>query len=115
MNDGFTYVGIGKRAATDHQLAKLTAALVAAGLLCPMSSPPPDTATLQRLVERNGKLEARNAELEKQVKSLKGEVEIAKVSTARAFPNTSRRLTVRLKAVEKDALEMKNPPRSRQV
>lgn len=57
------------------RLAKLTAALVVAGLALPAipALAAPDAATLQKLVERMEKLEARNADLEKQVKSLKGD------------------------------------------
>jgi high affinity Mn2+ porin len=89
------------------KLAKLTAALVAAGLALPVIAAP-DTATLQKLVERMEKLEARNAELEKQVKSLQGESEeIAKGLDSPRLSQYEPELTVRLKAVEKDALEMK--------
>jgi len=54
------------------------------------------------------KLEARNAELEKQVKSLKTESEeIAKGLDSPRLSENEPELTVRLKAVEKDTLEMK--------
>lgn len=89
------------------QLAKLTAALVAAGLAMPVLAAP-DAATLQKLIERMEKLEARNTELEKEVKALKGESD--KVAQALESPRLSEdepELTVRLKAVEKDALNMK--------
>ena len=89
------------------QLAKLTAALVAAGLAMPVLAAP-DAATLQKLIERMEKLEARNSELEKQVKALKGEND--KVAQGLESPRLSEdepELTVRLKAVEKDALNMK--------
>jgi len=90
------------------KLAKLTAALVAAGLALPVFAAAPDAATLQKLVERMEKLEARNAELEKQVKSLKGESEeVAKGLDSPRLSQYEPELTVRLKAVEKDALEMK--------
>lgn len=88
-------------------LAKLTAALVAAGLALPALATP-DAATLQKLVERMEKLEARNAELEKEVKSLKGEND--KIAQGLESPRLSENepeLTVRLKAVEKDALNQK--------
>lgn len=89
------------------KLAKLTAALVAAGLALPAIAAP-DAATLQKLVERMEKLEARNAELEKQVKLLQGESEeIAKGLESPRLSQYEPELTVRLKAVEKDALEMK--------
>jgi len=89
------------------QLAKLTAALVAAGLAMPVLAAP-DAATLQKLIERMEKLEARNTELEKEVKALKGESD--KVAQGLESPRLSEdepELTVRLKAVEKDALNMK--------
>lgn len=100
------------------RLAKLTAALVAAGLALPALAAP-DAATLQKLLERMEKLEARNAELEKklearntdlekQVKELKGESEaIAQGLDSPRLSQYEPELTVRLKAVEKDALEMK--------
>ncbi|WP_265949238.1 carbohydrate porin [Dechloromonas sp. A34] len=89
------------------RLAKLTAALVVAGLALPAFAAP-DASTLQKLVERMEKLEARNAELEKQVKVLKGESEeIAKGLDSPRLSQYEPELTVRLKAVEKDALEMK--------
>jgi cell division protein FtsB len=73
------------------KLAKMTAALAVAGLALPALAAGPDTATLQKLLERMEKLEARNAELEKEVKALKGK---AKTSPrgwkARVSPNTSR-------------------------
>ena len=90
------------------RLAKITAALVVAGLALPAQAAGPDAATLQKLVERMEKLEARNADLEKQVKSLKGESdEIAKGLDSPRLSETEPELTVRLKAVEKDALGMK--------
>lgn len=86
---------------------RLTAALVAAGLALPVFAAP-DAATLEKLVARLDKLEARNAELEKEVKSLKGEsLEIAKGLESPRLTETEPDLTVRLKAVEKDALNMK--------
>ncbi len=90
------------------KLAKITAALVVAGLALPALAAGPDAATLQKLVERMEKLEARNADLEKQVKSLKGENEaIAKGLDSPRLSESEPELTVRLKAVEKDALGMK--------
>lgn len=89
------------------QLAKLTAALVAAGLALPALAAS-DAAMLQKLMERMEKLESRNAELEKEVKALKGEN--TKVAQALDSPRLSEdepELTVRLKAVEKDQLNMK--------
>ncbi|MBU1365782.1 MAG: carbohydrate porin [Gammaproteobacteria bacterium] len=89
------------------KLAKITAALVVAGLALPALAAS-DAATLQKLMERMEKLEARNAELEKQVKSLKSESEeIAKGLDSPRLSENEPELTVRLKAVEKDALEMK--------
>lgn len=89
------------------QLAKLTAALVAAGLALPALAAS-DSATLQKLIERMEKLEARNSELEKEVKSLKGENDkIAQGLDSPRLSDSEPELTVRLKAVEKDALNMK--------
>lgn len=91
--------------------ARLTAALVAAGLALPALAAP-DSATLQKLLERMEKLEARNAELEKKVKTLEGESEeIAKGLDSPRLSQYEPELTVRLKAVEKDALEMKKAAR----
>jgi hypothetical protein len=90
------------------RLDKITAALVVAGLALPVLAAGPDDATLQKLVERMEKLEARNAELEKEVKALKGESEeIAKGLESPRLSENEPELTVRLKGAEKDALEMK--------
>ena len=90
------------------RLSKLTAALVAAGLALPAFAASSDAATLQKLLERMEKLEARNAELEKEVKSLKTEsAEIAKGLDSPRLSENEPELTVRLKATEKDVLEMK--------
>lgn len=67
---------------------------------------------LARLAARLEKLEARNAELEKEVRQLKQEND--KVTAALDSPRLSEdepELTVRLKAVEKDALNMKKAAR----
>ena len=89
------------------RLSKLTAALVAAGLALPAFAAS-DAATLQQLLERMEKLEARNAELEKEVKALKSEsAEIAKGLDSPRLSENEPELTVRLKATEKDVLEMK--------
>ena len=89
------------------KLAKLTAALLAAGLAMPALATP-DAATLEKLAARLEKLEARNAELEKEVKALKGESqEIAKGLDSPRLSENEPDLTVRLKAVEKDQLNMK--------
>ncbi len=89
-------------------LTKLTAALVAAGLALPALAGPKEAELLEKLAARLEKLEARNADLEKQVKELKGESDA--VAAGLDSPRMSQyepELTVRLKAVEKDALEMK--------
>ena len=101
------------------KLAKITAALVAAGLAVPALAGPKEIELLEKLTARLEKLEARNAELEKklearnsgleqQVKTLKDESDA--VAAGLDSPRLSQyepELTVRLKAVEKDALEMK--------
>src|SRR5574343_344651 len=101
------------------KLAKITAALVAAGLALPALAGPKEIELLEKLTARLEKLEARNAELEKklesrnsgleqQVKTLKDESDA--VAAGLDSPRLSQyepELTVRLKAVEKDALEMK--------
>jgi aryl carrier-like protein len=105
------------------KLAKITAALVAAGLALPALAGPKEIELLQKLTSRLEKLEARNAELEKklearnsgleqQVKTLKDESNA--VAAGLDSPRLSQyepELTVRLKAVEKDALEMKKAAR----
>lgn len=89
------------------KLAKITAALVAAGLALPALAAT-DAAILEKLAARLEKLEARNAELEKEVKSLKNEsAEIAKGLDSPRLSESEPDLTVRLKAVEKDQLNMK--------
>ncbi|MCG2579101.1 carbohydrate porin [Dechloromonas sp. XY25] len=89
------------------QLAKLTAALVAAGLALPALAAS-DSAMLQKLMERMERLEARNAELEKEVKELKGEnTKVAQSLDSPRLSEDEPELTVRLKAVEKDQLNMK--------
>lgn len=91
------------------RLTQLTAALIAAGLALPALAAPGDQAALlEKLAARLEKLEARNAELEKEVKELKNENQ--KVADGLDSPRLSQyepELTARLKAVEKDALEMK--------
>lgn len=92
------------------QLAKFAAALMAVGLAfpsLPVLAGPNEAALLEKLAARLEKLEARNAELEKQVKVLQGESEeIAKGLDSPRLSQYEPELTVRLKAVEKDALEM---------
>ncbi len=86
----------------------MTAALVAAGLALPVLAGPNDAALLEKLAARMEKLEARNAELEKQVKELKGESQaIAAGLDSPRLSDSEPELTVRLKAVEKDQLNMK--------
>jgi hypothetical protein len=86
---------------------RLFAALLAAGLVTPALAAT-DEATLKKLLERMEKLEARNVELEKEIKALKSESsEIAKGLDSPRLSEDEPELTVRLKAVEKDALEMK--------
>ncbi len=90
------------------KLSKITAALVAAGLALPALADSKETELMQKLMARLDKLEARNAELEKEVKSLKGENQaIAAGLDSPRLSENEPELTVRLKAVEKDALEMK--------
>ena len=89
------------------RLVTLTAALVAAGLAAPALAAP-DAALLEKLVARLDKLEARNAELEKEVKSLKAENEkVAQGLDSDRISQYEPEITARLKAVEKDALDMK--------
>ncbi|MBI2306359.1 MAG: carbohydrate porin [Rhodocyclales bacterium] len=67
-----------------------------------------DPALLEKLAARMEKLEARNAELEKEVKTLKSENEkIASGLESERISQYEPELTARLKAVEKDALDMK--------
>lgn len=90
----------------------LTAALVAAGLLVPAAPAlaAPTDAQLQKLMQRLERLEARNGELEKEVKALKGENEkIAQGLDSERVSQYEPELTARLKAVENDVLTMKKP------
>src|SRR5574343_574164 len=90
------------------KLAQLTAALVAAGLALPALAGPKESELLEKLAARLEKLEARNAELEKQVKTLKGESDaVAAGLDSPRLSESEPELTVRLKAVEKDQLNMK--------
>jgi high affinity Mn2+ porin len=95
---------------------QLTAALVAAGLALPAFAAPAssvDAATLEKLMARLDKLEARNAELEKQVKSLKNDNdEIAKGLDSDRISQYEPDLTARLKALETDVLDMKKPTKT---
>lgn len=89
------------------RLVTLTAALLAAGLAAPALAAP-DAALLEKLVARLDKLEARNAELEREVKSLKAENEkVAQGLDSDRISQYEPEITARLKAVEKDALDMK--------
>ncbi|MGV0976282.1 MAG: carbohydrate porin [Azonexus sp.] len=89
------------------KLTKITAALVAAGLALPAFAAS-DSATLEKLAARLERLEARNAELEKEVKVLKGESEqVTKSLDNERLSQYEPELTTRLKATEKDVLEMK--------
>ncbi|MGE5469305.1 MAG: carbohydrate porin [Bacteroidota bacterium] len=89
------------------KLTRLSAALLAAGMALPVFAAG-DSATLEKLAARLEKLEARNAELEKEVKALKAEsLEVAKGLESPRLSEDEPDLTVRLKAVEKDALNMK--------
>src|SRR5574343_1520363 len=87
---------------------RICAALVAAGLALPAMGASRGAELLEKRAARLEKLESRNAELEKQVKELKGESQAvaAGLDSPRLSENEPE-LTVRLKAVEKDALEMK--------
>lgn len=94
------------------QLIKLMTALVAAGISLPLLANPNNAALLEKLAARLEKLEAQNAELEKEVRALRGEND--KITQALESPRLSEdepELTVRLKAVEKDTLNMKKSAR----
>ena len=89
-------------------LAKLSAALLAAGLALPALAGSRETELLEQLSARLEKLEARNVELERQVKALKDEKDrIAQGLDSPRLSEDEPELTVRLKAVEKDQLNMK--------
>ncbi len=90
----------------------MTAALVAAGAVTPALAAPPDAAgnaaLLEKMMARLEKLEARNNELEKEVKALKGDNEkIAQGLENERLSQYEPELTARLKAAEKDVLEAK--------
>ncbi len=94
------------------RFATLSAALLAAGLVTPALAGPTEAALLEKLAARLERLEARNAELEREVKVLKGEsADIARGLDSPRLSENEPELTVRLKAVEKDALEMKKAAR----
>lgn len=93
-------------------LTRIAAALVAAGLSLPALAAPGEAELLEKLAARLEKLESRNAELEKEVKALKGENDrIAQGLESPRLTETEPELTVRLKAVEKDALNMQKAAR----
>ncbi|MBI3148906.1 MAG: carbohydrate porin [Betaproteobacteria bacterium] len=86
----------------------LAAALLALGMSFQASAK--DDALLQQLLQRLDRLEARNAELEKEVKTLKGEREaMGKGLESERISQYEPEITARLKAVEKDVLDMKKP------
>ncbi|NTV97282.1 MAG: hypothetical protein HGA75_18030 [Thiobacillus sp.] len=94
------------------RFVQLSAALVAAGLTLPALAGPTEAALLEKLAARLERLEARNSELEREVKALKGEsTEIARGLDSPRLSENEPELTLRLKAVEKDALEMKKAAR----
>lgn len=95
------------------RFATLTAALMAAGLVTPALAAPADAAALlEKLQSRLDQLESRNAELEKEVKALKTRnEEIDKGLDSDRMSQYEPELTSRLKAVEKDALDMKKAAR----
>lgn len=89
----------------------LCAALVAAGMALPAQAAPTD-AQIEKLIERLEKLEARNADLESQLKALNDDREqVAKGLDSPRVSQYEPELTARLKAVENDALEMKKSAR----
>jgi len=88
------------------------AALAAAGLVtlsaAPVAAATGEAGLMQKLAERLERLEARNAELEREVKALKADNEkIGKGLESERISQYEPELTARLKAVEKDALDMK--------
>lgn len=92
------------------------AACLAAGLglmtALPASAGALDDAQLEKLLARLDRLETRNAELEREVQALKGENQ--RVTAGLESPRLSEtepELTVRLKAVEQDTLDMKKAVR----
>ncbi|MDR1994739.1 carbohydrate porin [Azonexus sp.] len=91
---------------------QLTAALVVAGSAMPVLAADSQDALLEKLAARLERLEARNTELEKEVRELKSENQ--KIADGLDSPRLSENepeLTARLKAVEKDALDMKKAAR----
>lgn len=91
------------------RLAILTAALAAAGIATPALAANPDVAALlEKMQARLDQLEARNNDLEKEVKALKGHNEaVDKGLESDRMSQYEPELTSRLKAVERDSLDMK--------
>jgi hypothetical protein len=89
--------------------ARLTVvALTIAGTITPALAANADGALLEKLAARLERIEARNTELEKEVKMLKSDSDrIARGLDSERISQYEPELTARLKAVEKDALEMK--------
>ena len=88
---------------------RIFAALAAAGLAMPAVAAPTD-AQMKQMMQRLERLEARNNELEKEVKALKGDNEqISKGLESERISQYEPELTSRLKAVENDVLNMKKP------
>ena len=97
-----------RRAATDEAPDLDRSRVRRRGLAAPALAAPADAATLEKILARMEKLEARNAELEKEVKSLKTESDkVAQALDSDRISENEPELTSRLKAVEKDALNMK--------
>ncbi|MCK6389007.1 MAG: carbohydrate porin, partial [Zoogloea sp.] len=94
------------------KFTRICGALIAAGLALPALAGPTDASLLEKLAARLERLEVRNAELEKEIKALKHEsTEITRGLESPRLSESEPELTVRLKAVEKDALEMKKAAR----
>jgi len=93
------------------RIRTLFAALAAAGLAtlaAPAVAAGKDAELLQKLADRLEKLEARNSELEKEVKTLKVENEkISKGLESDRISQYEPEITARLKAVEQEAADMK--------
>jgi len=89
---------------------KLVAALAAAGMALPAYAASGDEMMLRQLLERMERLEARNAELEREVKTLKATSErIDSSLESEQISEHEPELTTRLKAVESEVAEMKKP------
>ncbi|MDR3212339.1 MAG: carbohydrate porin [Azoarcus sp.] len=89
-------------------LPKLAAALAVVGLACPASAT--DNATLQRLLERMERLEARNSQLEAEIRDLKaGQSAVDDSLSSERISASEPELTTRLKAVEQDVVALKHP------